>query len=413
MRSHLLLVAALLVGQSALTAAVIGTNPPSSPLTAARIAALPADQRPAWQAYFERSRRLSDADLASFNAELKAAGLTTPLRPPNGHPPSLRRPAAWWSSVEAATIADNLVTFQPPSGGWNKNTNMTAAPRRRGERYGYEIGYFGTIDNDATITEIRFLAKVITANSSAPHAAAWLNSFGRGVECLLASQYPNGGWPQVFPLVGGYHDAVTFNDSAMTNVLSFLHDLSTGGNEFAFVGADLRVRTAAAVERGLACLLAAQITVDGRRTVWCQQYDMLTLQPCAARNYEMPSQASAESADLVLFLMRLPVPSAAVVSEVHTAAAWFQKTQLRDVAFPSVTDGSGRKLVRSPGAAPLWPRYSEIGTDRPLFGDRDHTIHDTIDEISRERRDGYAWYGTWPARALEQYAKWAKAHPKS
>jgi PelA/Pel-15E family pectate lyase len=36
------------------------------------------------------------------------------------------------------------------------------------------------------------------------------------VRYLLAAQFPNGGWPQVWPLEGGYHDAVTFNDNAVS-----------------------------------------------------------------------------------------------------------------------------------------------------------------------------------------------------
>ncbi len=39
---------------------------------------------------------------------------------------------------------------------------------------------------------------------------------------------------------------------------------------------------------------------------------------------------------------------------------------------------------------PLWPRYDQIGTDKPIFGDRDKTIRDDVNEISRERRNGYS-----------------------
>jgi len=59
----------------------------------------------------------------------------------------------------------------------------------------------------------------------------------------------------------------------------------------------------------------------------------------------------------------------------------------------------------------LWARYCEIGSDRPIFGERDKTIHDNVREISKERRNGYSWFGDSPGRALQQYARWRKTHP--
>jgi PelA/Pel-15E family pectate lyase len=412
MRFRSLIFATTLTGSAALSAAVIGTNTPALPLTAARLATIPADQRPAWQAYLALSKKLHEADNAALAAELKAAGLAAPLVPSKGRGVPLNHNNTWFASPEAARIADIVVSFQILSGGWNKNTDQTLAPRRPGERHGYESGYAGTIDNDATITQLQFLAKTLTAaGPSTPRTSAWHASFTRGVDYLLTAQYPNGGWPQIFPLEGGYHDAVTFNDGAVINVLTLLRGIATGRDPFNFVPAALRARAATSFQRGLACIFASQIVVHGRRTIWCQQVDMLTLAPCGARNYEMPSQATGESAGILMFLMALPDPSPAAVTAVRAAAAWFQKTPLRDVVFKPAADGTGRKLLPSPGAGPLWPRYSEIGTDRPLFGDRDLSIHDDVNEISEERRNGYSWYGDAPKRALEHYASWAKAHP--
>lgn len=407
-----LLVAALVAYSTLGSAAVIGTNIPALPLTADRIHTLPAADQPAWHRYLAQSRAKSAIDHATLADELKAAGLSAPLIPAQGRAVPLNQPAAFWSGPAAARIADCLVSFQTPAGGWNKNTNQTTAPRRVGERHGYEAGYVGTIDNDATITQLRFLAQALTAAGQASaRATAWLAAFTRGIDYLLTAQYPNGGWPQVFPLEGRYHDAVTFNDGAFVNVLTLLRAVAAGRDEFAFVPAELRTRAAASASRGLDCLLASQITVAGRRTAWCQQVDILTLAPVGARNYEMPSQSAGESAGIVLFLMALPDPSPAVVTAVHAAAAWFQKTPLRDVVFKPAPDGTGRKLLPSPGAGPLWPRYSELGTDRPLFGDRDLTIHNDVNEISAERRNGYGWFSDSPKRTLDHYTKWAKFHP--
>jgi PelA/Pel-15E family pectate lyase len=172
----------------------------------------------------------------------------------------------------------------------------------------------------------------------------------------------------------------------------------------------MRGRAAASIERGIDCILETQIFVAGRCTVWCQQHDGLTLEPTSARNYEMPCQTSSESAEIALFLMELPKPGARVVAAVRAAVAWFEKTQIRDVAYRPGPDGA-RHPVHSPGSGPLWARYYEIESDRPIFGDRDKTIHDKLEDISLERRKGYGWYRDTGARALQVFARWSRKHP--
>jgi PelA/Pel-15E family pectate lyase len=195
----------------------------------------------------------------------------------------------------------------------------------------------------------------------------------------------------------------------MLHVIELLQGVANGRDEFAFAPSALRKHAAASYRRGIECLLATQMTVNGRRTVWCQQNDAITLQAASARNYEMPSLASGESASIVMFLMQLPHPDSNVIAAVHVAVAWFKKTEVMNVAYQR-TD-NGRELVPSTGSGPLWARYYQIGTDRPIFGDRDKSIHDSVNDLSRERRNGYGWYGGNGAAVLERYPEWAKAHP--
>jgi len=267
--------------------------------------------------------------------------------------------------------------------------------------------YVGTFDNDATVTELRFLAKVIAADETRDDKT-FRASFERGMNYIFDAQYPNGGWPQVWPLQGGYHDAITYNDDAMINILGLLRDVSTGTNEFAFEPQKMRRPAASSLQRGIACVLATQIVTSGVRTVWCQQHDPLTLQPVSARNYEMPSEASSESAGIMMFLMSQPHPDADIVDSVNAAATWFERTEIHDMAFKFVP-GKGRRLVSAPGHGPIWARYYQIGADRPIFGDRDKTVHDNLDDISAERRNGYAWFNDVPEQALARYTDW-KAH---
>jgi PelA/Pel-15E family pectate lyase len=51
-------------------------------------------------------------------------------------------------------------------------------------------------------------------------------------------------------------------------------------------------------------------------------------------------------------------------------------------------------------------------TELPTFGDRDKTIHNDVNELSLERRNGYQWFGTGPQKALDAYAVWSKDNLK-
>ena len=404
-------------------AAIIGTNLPAQPVTVERVTALPRAQRAAWLDYLKHSAEQGQADRALIQAELRRCGLQQPIVPPSSHSARsipLDEPIAWYAQNEARRLADDIVSFQTPAGGWSKNLDLSQHPRAPGENFapdnntrflgpddfdGYHAAhwdYIGTFDNDATIAELRFLAKAITMTTNPP--PAWRTSFLHGLDYIFAAQYPNGGWPQVWPLQGGYHDAITYNDNAMVRVLVLLRDISEANREFAFVPQAYRRHATASLRRGIACIVATQIVAEGRRTVWCQQHDALTLQPTSARNYEMPAQSSAESAGALMFLMQVPDPSPEVIAAVNAAAAWFQKTQIPDMVY--TVDGAGSHLAPASGKGPVWARYCEIGSDRPIFGNRDKTIHDRLDEISAERLRGYSWYSEAPQRALAQYADW-------
>ena len=413
-----------------LPAAIVGTNPPALSLTTKRIAALPEEQRADWRAYLKRSARQLALDKNFLRTEEKKAGitqLTIPASANSARGLALDNPADWYGQATARNIADIIVSFQTPAGGWSKNLNLTRSPRVPGESFAPDNlsrwlssvdydepldtnwDYVGTFDNDATTTELQFLGRVIAASST--KSASYRAAFARGLGYIFAAQYPNGGWPQVWPLQGGYHDGITYNDNAVLNVLELLRDVAGGQNGFSFVPAETRAQAGASLERGLDCVLATQVIVDGRHTVWCQQYDALTLQPASARNYEMPALASSESADLMSFLMQLPDPDSNVVAAVHAAATWFERMKIMNKSYQFVR-GHGRQLVDAPGHGPLWARYYEIETNRPVFGDRDRSIHDDVNEISQERRNGYAWFRDNPERSLEQYALWSRSHPQ-
>jgi PelA/Pel-15E family pectate lyase len=318
--------------------------------------------------------------------------------------------AAWYATPEALTIAENVLYYQNADRGWPKNIDMTTRTAVRGDE--------SMIDNDATTTQIDFLARVYTATGCSSYGDAARN----GIADLLDAQYDNGGWPQRFPNPTGYAAHITYNDNAMVHVLEQLRSVAAQSDRFAFVDAAVASNASAAVERGIGCILATQVVRDGARVGWCAQHDAVPLAPAQARTYELPSLSGSEGAALFTFLMSIDQPSAEVRAAVKGAAAWFEAVQITGVRIQRTTDatqptGEDRVLVQDAAAPPLWARFYELGTDRPIFSSRCETPECTADpffqrryslaEIENERRVGYAWYGTWPARALSTtYPAW-------
>lgn len=409
-------------------AAILGTNPPARALTVKLIDELPKDQQSAWREYLAHSQQQREADQDFLRQEMRAHQLKRPLMPVESRSrkwAGFNRADEWYRGADARQIADCILSFQTPAGGWSKNMNMASDPRAPGmlfapdnaSRYlgnsDFDIplnqgwSYVGTFDNNATTLQLRFLAKFISANTN--EMTRYRNAFQRGANYIFAAQYPNGGWPQVWPLSGGYHDAITFNDGAFVNVLELVNDLRHGTNEFGFVSSETRVAAEKSFQLAMKCLLASQVIVDGRRTIWPQQCDVFTLQPTSARNYEMPSLASGESAGILLFLMEIRDPNPQIMTAIRDGVEWFRKNEIQNMAF-TTRGNDGRHLSAAPGKGPIWARYYEVGTNRPLFGDRDKTIHDTVEEISKERRSGYSWFGDGGKQVLQQYEKWQKKH---
>jgi PelA/Pel-15E family pectate lyase len=410
----------LLLLSTPLAASIVGRVVSPESLSATRIDRSPVADKAVWLAYLRRSEDAMRADKAALAAE-RRAGQPVPLPPREAKGGAtglaLDRVPAWYASAEAKAIADTVVSFQTPAGGWGKNLDRTAPPRAPGQSWtGGDAkagahatqdgaggwSFVGTLDNDATIAELRFLARV-HANAPDPRYRA---AFLKGVAYLLQAQYPNGGWPQVYPLQGGYHDALTLNDDTMIHAVALLRDVAAGGGDFAFVPPETRGAAAAAVELATRTLLAAQVVTGGKRTIWAQQYDPLTLQPVAARAFEPVALATGESAAVLRFLMAQPNPSPAMRAAIEAGVAWFRDHAVRNGEWTR-TPG-GRRLVAKPGAAPLWARFYDPQTGKPVFGDRDGAVHDDVNAISRERRDGYSWFNTSGASLLAAYDTWRR-----
>jgi PelA/Pel-15E family pectate lyase len=332
---------------------------------------------------------------------------------------ALRQAPLWYQTDEAARIADQLVLYQRDNGGWEKNVDMTrmltAAEREQLNATKSDVSET-TIDNRATYTQLAYLAKVVSGSvkkSSPPNGhAKHLAAFFKGFDYLIVSQYANGGFPQFFPLKEGYYKHITYNDDAMIGVLDLLRDIAEKRDDYKFIDEDRRTKADRAVQKGLEVILKTQVMDNGQKTVWCAQHDEATLLPAPARNFEPVSLSGSESVGIVRFLMGSSNPSAEVVEAVEAAIKWFERSRITDIRVATVPvkdyeRGFDRVVVADNNAPPLWARFYDIPTNRPIFTGRDKVVKNSLAEIEIERRTGYAYYTNAPHTLLEvDYPKW-------
>ena len=337
---------------------------------------------------------------------------------------------AWYKTREARTVADSVLAYQFPSGGWAKNQSWHQKPEGDAAVERAEIrrqmksanGVGSTIDNMSTSIELLYLAKIYKATERKVYREAFM----RGFEYLLEAQYDNGGWPQYYPLKAPHKDGrpdysvhITYNDDAMANVIKLMRDIAEGDkapyDALKFSDTD-KTRAKQAYDKAIQCIVNSQIRKDGKLTVWCQQHHFETLEPIQARAYEFPSfTAEGETVDLVELLMGVKNPSPAVMKAVESAVEWLRNHAIKGYRHEMYKTADGkwdRRLVPDANASLLWARNYDLETEQPYFGDRDGKKHATYAEISRERRMGYKWIGNDVQRVLDKYPAWyTKYHP--
>ncbi len=305
----------------------------------------------------------------------------------------LRQPDAWFRSEAAGERLANLLTYQDQYGCWPKNVDTTVKPFE-----GKQDLLHGTFDNSATVNELRLLARAYVVTNEKKYKEA----FDLGINCILESQYKNGGWPQS-PQPKGYSEHITFNDGTMIGLMTFLREVFEQ-DRYEFVSPHVRQQAREAFERGVQCILDCQINFGGKLTVWCAQHDKNSLEPRGARSYEHPSLSGGESAGVVCLLMSLDKPSGEIQKSIRAAVEWYEHSKLTGIRFDK-QDGD-RRIHRDEGAPPLWARFYEIETNRPIFSGRNGVIKYDISEIEAERRNGYSWYVTSGKRVNDSWSRW-------
>jgi PelA/Pel-15E family pectate lyase len=317
-------------------------------------------------------------------------------------------PDNWYGSEESKAVAENVLLYQRNSGGWPKNIPMHK-PLSEAEKANLvrkKDTLDAIFDNDATTTEMRFLARMYNATS----AEIYKSAFMKGLDFILKAQYDNGGWPMFYPLRKGYYTHITFNDNGIVNIMELLKDIIDNKPKYKFAGTeDVMPGVKKAFDKGIDCILKTQIIVKGKRTIWCAQHDEKTLLPARARSYELPSFSGGESTGIIKLLMELPNPSPAVIISVQSAMNWLDAHRIKNSRVESFTNKDGlkdRRIIADPNAGDMWARFYDLSTEKPFFCDRDGIKKKTLAEIGYERRTGYNWYTTAPQEVFDLYPAW-------
>ncbi|GAA4417576.1 pectate lyase [Nibrella viscosa] len=266
-----------------------------------------------------------------------------------------------------------------------------------------------TIDDQATTREINYLVQAFQQTEN----PAYRQAAERGIRYLLVAQNTTGGWGQFYPDTSGYHKHITYNDQAMIDVMWVMKYTADGTHGFDAVDKTLGPQARTAVDRGVQCILKTQYKQQGKLTAWCAQHDRKTLLPANARAFELASLSGNESVGIVEFLISLDNPSPEIRQAVHAAVAWLESVKLTGIAIkrvkaPSQPRGQDVVVVQDSNST-LWARFYDLDTNTPFFCGRDGVKKKSLAEIENERRTGYAWYGTWPAKLLSKdYPEWVK-----
>lgn len=237
----------------------------------------------------------------------------------------------------ARRAADALVYGQRPEGGWHyfidfdpKGTAEWYRAEASRFKWGYEEyrRHYGnaTFDDANSAEAARYLMRFYAATLE----PAYLAPLVKALDFFVKAQYPNGAWPQRYPLGREHaHDGrpdytsfYTLNDgAAAANVMTLVEGYEMLGDE----------RHLEAARRGVDFMIAVQ-GPEGQ-AAWAEQYDPKTMEPAAARTHEPAGFVVRESAETIRLLetFYLMTGSARYLRPIPGAIAWFERVNRETV----------------------------------------------------------------------------------
>jgi PelA/Pel-15E family pectate lyase len=261
----------------------------------------------------------------------------------------------------AEKTAGALIYGQRPEGGWHYFIDFDpqgipeyyekVASKCWGWEEFYHYGDNSTFDDDVHTGATRFLLSLYLATLD----PRYRRPLDRALEFLLASQFPNGAWPQRFPLRDDYSSFYTFNDAVTINNIHLLLEAHEK------LG-DTRLKEAA--RRGMEFVVKAQLAPP--QAAWALQYDK-AMRPAKARNYEPAAVSVGQTLECIrnLEIFYKMTGDREFLRGIPDAIGWLERSTLN----------GGRGAVYE-GKTYTHASFYEPGTNRPIYAHRQKSLAD-------------------------------------
>lgn len=277
------------------------------------------------------------------------------------------------------SVADLIVALQNEDGGFQvlpDNYEMSQKETGLGSMKDVSSVY-----NGATTSELKYLAKYITANK--PEDSKYQDAFVKGIKYLLTTQHDNGGWSMNPGSGSGFNANIEVGNKAMTEVLTLLSDIAILNNQdYVFARKAMNVdEIKSAVEKGNDFIVKSQINNNNKKSGWATQYDK-SGNVTMGHTYERESVSSYTTKDVIEYLMTIHNPSQDIKDAVESAYSWLKDVKIADkeqkvVKDTSMNNGFDVYLVDGSGTwASNYVYDKATDSYRPLYSDVDPTRAD-------------------------------------
>ena len=277
------------------------------------------------------------------------------------------------------SVADLIVALQNEDGGFQvlpDNYEMSQKETGLGSMKDVSSVY-----NGATTSELKYLAKYITANK--PEDSKYQDAFVKGIKYLLTTQHNNGGWSMNPGSGSGFNANIEVGNKAMTEVLTLLSDIAILNNQdYVFARKAMNVdEIKSAVEKGNDFIVKSQISNNNKKSGWATQYDK-SGNVTMGHTYERESVSSYTTKDVIDYLMTIHNPSQDIKDAVESAYSWLKDVKIADkeqkvVKDTSMNNGFDVYLVDGSGTwASNYVYDKATDSYRPLYSDVDPTRAD-------------------------------------